>query len=180
MHAALRGRFAGSTETFLAKDLETVDKAGIDGVITALARTRKGNLSIDAQDFEGVGRGSRSYPLLYLLARLFTARDLATGRPLGHDASAVSVHEIFPKPALAKAGYSRAEVNAIANFAFLTPSAAVSLNGLDPADYLGSIRARGPARPSGSRTTRALAGRELPAVPRGPPRAAGRGGERLP
>ena len=62
VHAALRGRFAGSTETLLAKDLETVDKAGIDGVITALARTRKGNLSIDAQDFEGVGRGSRCLP----------------------------------------------------------------------------------------------------------------------
>ena len=97
VHAALRGRFAGSTETYLAKDLETVDKAGIDGVITALARTRKGNLSIDAQDFEGVGRGSRSYPLLYLLARVSAARDLVTGHPLGQDASAVQVHEIFPK-----------------------------------------------------------------------------------
>jgi hypothetical protein len=139
VHAALRGRFAGSTETFLAKDLETVDKSGIDGVIAALARTRKGNLSIDAQDFEGVGRGSRSYPLLYLLARVTNARDLATGRPLGQTASAVGVHEIFPKQALAKAGYSRAEVNAIANFSFLTPSSAVSLTGLDPAAYLGSI-----------------------------------------
>ncbi|MGD9526410.1 MAG: DUF262 domain-containing protein [Pseudonocardia sp.] len=139
VHAALRGRFAGSTETFLAKDLETVDKAGIEGVIAALARTRKGNLSIDAQDFEGVGRGSRAYPLLYLLARVFTVRDLATGRPFGHNASAVSVHEIFPKPTLAKAGYSRAEVNAIANFAFLTRSSAVSLDGLHPAEYLGSF-----------------------------------------
>ena len=139
VQAALRGRFTGPTETHLSKDLETVDKSGIDGVIATLSRTRKGNLTVDAQDFEGVGRGSRAYPLLYLLARVFTARDLATGRPLGLDASAVSVHEIFPKPALAKAGYSRAEVNAIANFAFLTPSSAVSLNGLDPADYLGSF-----------------------------------------
>jgi hypothetical protein len=49
------------------------------------------------------------------------------------------VHEIFPKQALAKAGYSRAEVNAIANFAFLTPSSAVSLSGLDPAAYLGTF-----------------------------------------
>ena len=139
IHAALRGRFAGSTETFLAKDLETVDKAGIDGVIAALARTRKGNLSIDAQDFEGVGRGSRAYPLLYLLARVADARDIATDRLLGQDASAIQVHEMFPKHALAKAGYSRAEVNAIANFAFLTPSSAMSLHGLDPAAYLGSF-----------------------------------------
>ncbi|GAA1200263.1 DUF262 domain-containing protein [Pseudonocardia alaniniphila] len=139
VHAALRGRFAGSTETFLAKDLETVDKSGIDGVIAALARTRKGNLSIDAQDFEGVGRGSRSYPLLYMLARVRGARDLATSRPLGQDASAIQVHEIFPKQALSKAGYTRAEINAIANFVFLTPSSAMGLAGLDPAQYLGSL-----------------------------------------
>jgi hypothetical protein len=139
VHAALRGRFAGSAETFLAKDLETVDKAGIDGVIAALARTRQGNLTVDAQDFEGVGRGSRSYPLVYLLARVAGSRDLVSGLPLGQEASAVQVHEIFPKPALAQAGYTRAEVNQIANFAFLTPSSAISLASRDPADCLGSL-----------------------------------------
>jgi hypothetical protein len=51
---------------------------------------------------------------------------------LGQDASVVQVHEIFPKQLLASAGYSRAEVNAIANFAFLTPSSAISLSGLEP------------------------------------------------
>ncbi|WP_219417035.1 GmrSD restriction endonuclease domain-containing protein [Pseudonocardia nigra] len=139
VHAAVRGRFAASAETFLAKDLETVDKSGIDGVIAALARTRKGNLSVDAQDFEGVGKGSRPYPLLYMTARVTGARDIATSRVLGQDASAVQVHEIFPKQALAKAGYPRAEVNAIANFAFLTPASAMSLSGLDPEQYLGSL-----------------------------------------
>jgi hypothetical protein len=139
VQAALRGRFAGSTETFLAKDLETVDKHGIDGVIAALARTRKGNMAIDAQDFEGVGKGSRSYPLLYMLARVTAALDLVTGRPLGADTDAVQTHEIFPKQTLNKAGYSRAEVNQIANFAFLTPSSAIQFSGLDPVTYLGSL-----------------------------------------
>jgi hypothetical protein len=139
VHAALRGRFTGPTETHLAKDLETVDKSGIDGVIAVLARTRKGNMAIDAQDFEGVGRGSRSYPLVYLLARVTGALDLVTGRPLGSDASAVQVHEIFPKQVLNRAGYSRAEVNQIANFAFLTPSSAMQFSGLDPVTYLGSL-----------------------------------------
>src|SRR5690606_23215682 len=139
VHAALRGRFTGPTETHLAKDLETVDKAGIDGLIAALARTRKGNMSIDAQDFEGIGRGSRSYPLVYLLARVTGARDLVTGRPLGSDASAVQVHEVFPKQALNRAGYSRAEVNQIANFTFLTPSSAMQFAGLPPEAYLGAL-----------------------------------------
>lgn len=139
VHAALRGRFAGSTETFLAKDLVTVDKDGIDGVIAALARTRKGNMTIDAQDFEGLGRGSRAYPLLYLLGRVTGARDLLTGRPLGHDTSTVQVHEIFPKSALAQAGHSRGEGNAIANFAFVTPSSGTRLGDLEPAEYLAAL-----------------------------------------
>ncbi|MFD1531911.1 GmrSD restriction endonuclease domain-containing protein [Pseudonocardia aurantiaca] len=139
VHAALRGRFAGSTETFLAKDLETVDKSGIDGVIGSLARTRKGNMTIDAQDFEGVGRGARSYPLVYMLARVTGARDLVTGHSLGSNASAVQVHEIFPKHTLNKAGYTRAEVNQIAGFAFLTPSSAMQFAGLEPAAYLSAL-----------------------------------------
>ncbi|MGE3659746.1 MAG: DUF262 domain-containing protein [Pseudonocardia sp.] len=141
VHAALRGRFAGSTETYLAKDLETVDKAGIDGVIAALARTRKGNMTIDAQDFEGVGRGARSYPLVYLLTRVTAARDLVTARPLGAEAAAVTVHEIFPKAMLSKAGYGRAEINQVANLAFLAPSSAMHLSGLAPESHLGSLDA---------------------------------------
>ena len=45
VHAAVRGRFTTSAETMLAKDLETVDRDGIDGVITSLRRIRKGSLT---------------------------------------------------------------------------------------------------------------------------------------
>ena len=141
VHAALRGRFAGSTETFLAKDLATVDKDGVDGLVKALARTRKGRLSVDPQDFEGLGRGSRAYPLLYLLARVEKARDLVTGRVLGRDSSTLQVHEVFPRKALVRAGYTRGEVNDVANLTFLSPSSAVQLTGLDPADYLADLDA---------------------------------------
>mgnify|MGYP002622247027 CR=1 FL=1 len=139
VNAALRGRFAGSTETVLAKDLETVDKDGIDGVIVSLARSRKGNLAIDAQDFEGVGRGSRAYPLLYLLTRVRPARDLATGVPLGQGSGGIGVHDIFPKGQLTKFGYGRSDTNAIANFAFLATTTQASLVGRAPEEYLPDI-----------------------------------------
>lgn len=138
VHAAVRGRFAGSTETYLAKDLEAVDRGGIDGVIHSLRRSCNGVLAIDAQDFEGAGRGSRSYPLLYMVARTCGARDLVTGRPFGTDTAAVEVCEIFPRALLAKAGYSRAEINAVANYAFVTPSSALALSG-DPARFLAAM-----------------------------------------
>ena len=139
VHAAVRGRFAGSTETFLARDLETVDRDGIDGVIQSLRRTRNGSLTIDAQDFEGAGRGSRSYPLLYLVARTGGARDLVTGRPFGTDTKAIEVCEIFPRALLAEAGYSRAEINAVANYALVTPSSALTLSHCDPTRRLAAM-----------------------------------------
>ncbi|MEU6698848.1 DUF262 domain-containing protein [Pseudonocardia sp. NPDC046786] len=139
VHAALRGRFAGSSETALAKDLEIVDAGGIDAVIAALSRSRKGAMRIDAQDFEGVGRGARSYPLLYLLTRVRGALDLVSGNVLGSESSSVEVHEIFPKAALVRAGYSRAEVNAIGNFAFVGPATETQLSGADPDAYLASL-----------------------------------------
>jgi hypothetical protein len=138
VHAAVRGRFAGSTETHLAKDLETIDRDGIDGVIHSLRRAHNGSLTIDARDFEGAGRGSRSYPLLFLVARTGGARDLVTGRPFGTATAAVEICEIFPRTLLAKAGYSRAEINAVANYAFVTPSSAVALTG-DPTQLLAAV-----------------------------------------
>jgi hypothetical protein len=139
VHAAVRGRFAGSTETFLAKDLETVDRHGIDGVIDSLRRGCNGRLTIDAQDFEGAGRGSRSYPLLYLLARTGGARDLVTGQPLGTDSGAVEVCEIFPRAVLAEAGYTRAEINAVANYALITPALSAALSRCDPTSFLAAL-----------------------------------------
>jgi len=139
VHAAVRGRFAGSTETFLAKDLETVDRHGIDGVIDSLRRGCNGRLTIDAQDFEGAGRGSRSYPLLYLLARTGGARDLVTGQPLGTDSGAVEVCEIFPRAVLAEAGYTRAEINAVANYALVTPALSAALSRCDPTSFLAAL-----------------------------------------
>lgn len=138
INAALRGRFAGSTETFLAKDLETVEAHGIDGVVASLQRSRKGGLAIDAEDFAGVGRGSRSYPLLYLLTRVRAGRDLLSGTVLGDSGSALGVQEIYPKSQLVRHGYARAEVNAVANFAFVEPATQVGLGKRDPQDYLGS------------------------------------------
>jgi len=135
IHAALRGRFAGSTETVLTKDLETVEKSGMNGLITSLQRWRGGNLSIDAQDFESLGRGSRFYPLLYLLTRVRKSRDLDTGAVLGEGTAALEVHEIYPKAQLYKQGYARSAVNAIANFAFVGPVTAQKLGKRLPAEY---------------------------------------------
>lgn len=148
IHSALWGRFAGSTETVLNQDYETAARAGISGLISSLERWRGGNLVIDGQDFEGFGQGSRFYPLLYLLTRVLGARDFGSGLPLhshllGH-LSGLQIHHVFPKAVLYAAGYGRSQVNAVANFCFLTQQANLAIGKRQPADYFTEVEARQP------------------------------------
>ena len=141
VHAALRGRYTGAIETNLNKDLQIADSEGVDGLLSSLTRLQKGSLAIRPEDFEGVGRGARSYPLLYLLTRAEASRDLLTGEPFA--ATSLNVQEIFPKADLVKAGYGRAEVNAIANFAFVTPDSGATLGDQLPEVHLGKCSPQG-------------------------------------
>ncbi|WP_438387942.1 GmrSD restriction endonuclease domain-containing protein [Actinopolyspora saharensis] len=148
IHSALWGRFAGSTETFLQKDYETVERSGIDGLITALERWRGGNLDVHAHDFEGSTKGSRFYPLLYMLTRVKEARDFGSGLPLRADMlgrlSSLQVHHLFPKSLLYQAGYERSQVNAIANFCFLTQDANLGVGSRSPEEYFAEVEAKHP------------------------------------
>jgi len=148
VHSALWGRFAGSTETVLNQDYDTVARSGVSGLIAALERWRGGNLTIDGQDFEGFGRGSRFYPLLYMLTRVHGARDFGSGLPLhshllGHLAS-LQVHHIFPKAVLYAAGYHLNQVNAVANFCFLTQDTNLAIGKQRPADYFRDVESKHP------------------------------------
>ncbi|TQS43285.1 GmrSD restriction endonuclease domain-containing protein [Cryptosporangium phraense] len=141
VHAALSGRFAGSTETYLNQDLATVSGPdGVDGLIARLTRWRGNSLTITARDLEGAGKGARYYPLVYLVCRVLGARDFATGQPVG----ALAVQPLFSKSLLSRAGYRPAEINAIANFVLVSPSSAVEVARRRPDDYLGRAEAAFP------------------------------------
>jgi Protein of unknown function DUF262 len=148
IQSALWGRFAGSTETVLNQDYESANRLGIDGLITSLERWRGGNLTVDGQDFEGFGRGSRFYPLLYMLTRAHGARDFGSGLPLKKHLlgylTSLQVHHIFPKAVLYGAGYGRSQVNAVANFCFLTQETNLAIGMRNPADYLGEVEDKHP------------------------------------
>ncbi|MFD0883777.1 DUF262 domain-containing protein [Streptosporangium algeriense] len=148
VQSALWGRFAGSTETVLAQDYEIAKDAGIDGLIASLERWRGGNLEIRPHDFEASTRGSRFYPLLYMLTRVKGARDLGSGlelraEMLGKHAS-LQVHHIFPKALLYKAKYERDQVNAIANFCFLTQDTNLVIGKRDPQEYFAEAEEKHP------------------------------------
>lgn len=125
IHTFLWGRYAGSTESVLNQDLEAIRTldGSVDRLITNL-RSSRGDLQVKPEDFRGWNRGARFYPLLYMLTRVWHAKDFESELDLSHHMlgynSSLEIHHIFPKKQLYKAGYKKSEVNAIANFTFLT------------------------------------------------------------
>ena len=149
VYAGLWGRYAGSTETVLAQDLKAVDRAGVDGLMENL-RGMRGDLSVRPEDFAGNSLGARFYPALYLLTRTHGSRDLGDGSALNAHMlgrlNTLQVHHIFPKARLYAAGrgFSRGEVNALANFCFLTQDTNLRISDRLPRDYLPEVAERLP------------------------------------
>ena len=143
IHVGLWGRFAGSTESMLAQDYEILKKSGLDGLIKEIERVRGGNLVISPNDFKVNTMGSRFYPLLYLLTRVGSAQDLLTGitlqKQLLGNLSSLQVHHIFPKKVLKDAGFRRGEINAVANFCFLTQESNLIISKREPKDYFKQV-----------------------------------------
>lgn len=148
VHSALWGRFSGSTETFLQQDYDAVERGGVDALIATLERVRGGKLAVGPDDFGGSTRGSRFYPLLYLLTRVDGARDFGSGLELRAELlgklTSLQVHHIFPKALLRRHGFDRNEINAIANFCFLTQDTNIKIGMRDPAEYLPEVQAKHP------------------------------------
>ena len=151
VHTFLWGRYAGSTETVLNQDLGLIEQpdAALERLIAELRRHR-GDLQLQANDFIGWSKGARFYPLLYMMTRVGKAKDWATGIELSMHLlgklSRLQVHHVFPKDLLYKHenGYSRPEVNALANFTFLTQETNLRVSNRDPAEYLEEFGARHP------------------------------------
>lgn len=143
IHAFLWGRYSASTESVLAQDLNILkDGKGIEGLINQLRKSRS-SLEIRAEDFYAWGSGSRSYPLLYLLTRVYGSRDFLSGLELKSHLlgkhSSLELHHIFPKSLLYAKGFDRMQVNTLANYTFLTKESNLSISNKDPKVYLSAV-----------------------------------------
>ncbi len=148
VHTFLWGRYSGSTESTLSQDLNLLAQGkGIDGLINQLAQNR-GTLQLTPDDFWGWSSGARFYPLLYMMTRVNHAKDWGTGLELSNallgQMSSLDVHHIFPKKVLYEAGYSRAQVNALANYTFLTKDTNITIGAREPNDYFPEYLVRTP------------------------------------
>lgn len=142
--AAMWGRFSGSTESFIDQDLGALEgeHGGLDKLLDQL-RLWHGGLRAEPGHFTGWSLGARFYPVLYMLTRMGIARDWGSGIPLKAGLlgkmSRLEVHHIFPKAQLYKRKHSRPEVNALANFCFLTKETNLAISDRLPQDYFPEI-----------------------------------------
>ena len=140
VQAGMWGRFSGSTESFIDQDLAALEGAdgGLDKLLEQL-RLWHGGLRAEPGHFTGWSLGARFYPVLYLLTRMGEARDWGTGLPLKSSLlgkmSRLEVHHIFPKAQLYKRKFKRPEVNALANFCFLTKDTNLDISDRLPEEY---------------------------------------------
>lgn len=149
VHSFLWGRYSGSTETVLAQDLAALAEGPEPFErLLALLRQQRGDLRVHPNDFLGASRGARFYPLLYMLTRVWQARDWDTGIPLASHTlgimSALEVHHVFPKKQLRDHGYKIGDRNALANFTFLTKETNLRISARAPEDYFEEIEQKNP------------------------------------
>jgi len=157
IHSMLWGRYTGASETILAQDLRAISEDGdgrdrpapdaLERLIENLRRVRV-DLQVRPEDFDAWSLGARVYPMLYLLTRVYGARDWGTGQVLSAHllgkSSALNLHHIFPKARLYEHGYTRPEVNAVANFCFQTLGTNAAIGAREPSDYFPEVERRYP------------------------------------
>ncbi len=149
VQSGMWGRFSASTESVIDKDLGILDQSGgdLDRLIADL-RLSQGGLRVEPGHFHSWSVGARFYPVLYMLTRLTETRDWGTGLPLKSSLlgkmNRLEVHHIFPRARLYEANYSRPEVNALANFCFLTKDTNLYIGDRRPEDYFPEIETAHP------------------------------------
>lgn len=149
VQTVLWGRYSGSTETVINQDIAVMERNAdrVRGLIAHLQQQR-GSLALRPDDFLGHTQGARFYPLLYMLTRIGRSRDWGSGLELSShllgSLSRLEVHHIFPKSLLRQHDYRQPEINALANFTFLTQETNLALSNRRPDEYLPEISARNP------------------------------------
>ena len=144
VQSGMWGRFSGSTESYIDRDLAALEgeKGGLEELVEQL-RLWHGGLRVEPDHFTGWSLGARFYPVLYMLTRMGEALDWGTGLPLKAGLlgkmNKLEVHHIFPKSQLYKRDFQRPQVNALANFCFLTKDTNLVISNTLPEIYFPKI-----------------------------------------
>ena len=143
--SAVFGTYLQAPESRITRDLAAITNQESDGLQKLIDNIKldRPELRIVESDLDSTWSSSTFFTILYMLTRVYGARDWDTGEPLRHGMlgqnSKLEMHHIFPKNLLSTAGKSNKQANNLANFAFQTSLTNKSIGASDPADYLAAI-----------------------------------------
>lgn len=144
-----RGRYTrGSSETYLDQDLALIRDGNGMGVLLGNIRQQFGRLLFDVEEFEGRNQRASVFRLMFQALKAAGAVDWETGiqistRNYGNEHK-LQYHHIFPQARL-KGAYTKAQINEIANLAFIAGRTNQRIGSKLPAEYLAEVVAkRGP------------------------------------
>ncbi|HEX5219509.1 MAG TPA: DUF262 domain-containing protein [Verrucomicrobiae bacterium] len=141
--ANARGHFSGSSETTLDADLSIISKGGTTADLINVLKLEFGRLEITAEDFVGRNKQNALFATAYLALKARGAKDWRTGLGLSltHQGSVhiIEHHHIHPKARLRQAGFNTAEINEIANLAFIAGGTNRKLSKKPAEEYLAEM-----------------------------------------
>ena len=149
VQSGMWGRFSGSTESYIDKDLESFEgeDGGLDKLLSQL-RLWHGSMLVEADHFTGWSKGARFYPVLYMMTRMGQSLDWGTGIELKANLlgnmSKLEVHHIFPRAQLKKRKYNKTMINALGNFCFLTKDTNLKISAKPPEVYFEEVERNHP------------------------------------
>lgn len=160
--ANARGRYSrGSSETLLNEDLAILFRGGTPTDLLEPIRRLFGRFDVQSDDLANRPARSPLFSLAYLALRQRGARDWQTGLGIGltprGQQHVIQYHHIFPKAVLREAGVEGAEINEIANLAFIGGRTNQRIGRRPPNEYFPEIVAE--------RGIAALEGQVIPADP---------------
>ena len=137
------GRYSGSSETSLDHDLRLIRGSSPFEALEGSLMQETGRLHVSGEDLDDAGRNSPFFLAAYLACRRRGARDWATGISLSSTnlgtQHLLELHHVFPRALIADR-YSRKDVNEIANIAFVSKIANLSIGKKEPKEYLLNVR----------------------------------------
>jgi hypothetical protein len=141
--ANARGYYSGSSETKLDADLNLLFNGKGPETLIESVESLFGRLHLEPNDFAGRGARSALFSLAYLALKDAGAKDWFSGLGLSltHQGRYhwIQYHHVFPKSLLQEAGYEKAEINEIANMAFITGRTNQRLSNKSPEVYFPKI-----------------------------------------
>jgi hypothetical protein len=135
--AAISGRYSGSTDTVLGQDIPAAREADPVRALLGNVGTAQGRMIVTPEALRGRGRESPYFFLSLLAAQANGARDWWYGTVISpglQEGQRLEYHHIHPVDTLNDT-YSRAEINDLANLAFISGKANRKISNKSPVVY---------------------------------------------